>query len=141
LIRSLLLGAVGLLCALSWAQAVVEPPADALIPDQNRLRTSVAGHTFNWKPLDSGRTGPGVTSRMEFFAGGVVLANMSTGALESGTWSVEDGAKLCFKWQTSAKPGCNEVRIAGKTLWLRHDNGKWSNMTLVPKSGDETRKG
>jgi hypothetical protein len=140
LIRSLLLGAVGFLCASSWAQAVVEPPADALIPDQSRLRTSVAGHTFNWKPLDSGRASPGVTSRMEFIVGGVVLANRSTGGFESGTWSVEDGARLCFKWQSSSNTGCNEVKIAGNTLWLRHANGKWSNMTLVPKS-DETRKG
>jgi hypothetical protein len=119
----------------------VEPPADALIPDQSRLRSAVTGQTFNWKTLDSGRRSPGATSRMEFIAGGVVLANMSSGGFEAGAWSVEDGARLCFKWPSSANKGCNEVRIAGKTLWLRHDNGKWSNMTLVPKSGDQTLKG
>lgn len=133
--KVLALAFAGLFVSTSWAQAPAgAPPADAFTPDQPKLRVAVSGQTFNWHTRDSGRsTDPNTTSRMEFTEGGLVISNLSSGTFDRGTWSVK-GASLCFQWQNLSS-GCNEVRIAGDTLWLLHSNGKWSTMTLIRKSG------
>jgi hypothetical protein len=125
----------GLAVTTSWAQAPAGgPPADAFAPDPPKLRAVVAGNTFEWHTRDSGRAAaPNTTARMEFTEGGLVISNLSSGTFDRGTWKVE-GANLCFQWQTFSS-GCNEVRIAGDTLWLLHANGKWSTMTLIRKPG------
>lgn len=122
------------LCALawgaSWAQAgATNPPADALVPDQSRLRLAIAGNQFEWYTGDSERATPGVTARMRFSEGGLVSADMSTGASDTGSWNAQ-GSSLCFAWKTFSS-GCNAARIAGETIWLQHTNGKWSTLKLI----------
>jgi hypothetical protein len=121
---------LALVTGASFAQAgSAGPPADALLPDPPRLHAAVMGHAFQWRTEDSERAAAGVTARMQFREGGLVTTEVSTGVFDTGTWTV-DGSKLCFRWKTLAS-GCNDVRIAGETLWLQHPNGKWSSMKVI----------
>jgi hypothetical protein len=111
--------------------APVTPPPDALIPDAPRLRLAIAGQQFQWSPQDSGRAAPGATSRVTYSEGGLVTADLSTGASDAGAWTVT-GSKLCVQWRTFPS-GCNEVRISQDTLWLHYSDGRWSSMRLLRK--------
>jgi hypothetical protein len=127
--RSLAIALASVLASVSFAQvSPAAPPADALVPDQARLLAAVAGHAFEWHSEDSGRS-PGVTARLQYREGGVLINEASNWYFDTGTWRVE-GSKLCAEWQKLAS-GCQEVRIAGDTLWLQYKDGKWASMTLV----------
>jgi hypothetical protein len=127
--KSLAIALVSVLASVSFAQvSAAAPPPDALVPDQARLLAAVAGHAFQWHSEDSGRW-PGVTARLQYRESGVVIDEASNGSFDTGTWRVE-GSRLCAEWQKRAG-GCQEVRIAGDTLWLQYKDGKWASMTLV----------
>jgi hypothetical protein len=127
--RFLAIALASVVASVSYAQASpAAPPADAVVPDQARLRAAVAGHAFQWHSEDSGRS-RGVTARLQYRESGVVIDETDNGYFDTGTWRVE-GSKLCAKWQKRAG-GCQEVRIAGATLWLQYNDGKWASMTLV----------
>jgi hypothetical protein len=126
--KSLAVALASVLASVAFAQVSAAPPADALVPDQARLLAAVAGQAFKWHSEDSGRS-PGVTARLQYRASGVVIDEASNGFFDTGTWRVE-GSRLCAKWRKRAG-GCQEVRIAGDTLWLQYKDGKWASMTLV----------
>jgi hypothetical protein len=127
--KSLAIALASVLASVSFAQvSPAAPPVDALVPDQARLLAAVAGHTFQWHSEDSGRS-RGVTARLQYRESGVVINEADNGYFDTGTWRVE-GSQLCAKWQKRAG-GCQEVRIAGDTLWLEYKDGKWASMTLV----------
>lgn len=126
--KSLAVALASVLASVSFAQvSPAAPPADAMVPDEARLVAAVAGHVFQWHSEDSGRS-TGVTARLQYRESGVVINEASNGYFDTGTWRVE-GSKLCAKWQKLAG-GCQEVRIAGDTLWLQYKDGKWASMTL-----------
>lgn len=138
--KTLALALAAGLASVTFAQGgPTSPPADALVPDQARLRAAIVGHDFLWRPLDSGRGSPGMTSRVQYRDDGLVMAELSTGAFDTGRWTVE-GSKLCARWQTFSS-GCNEVRIAGDTIWLQYRDGKWSSMSLIRNGKASARVG
>jgi hypothetical protein len=139
-VKSLAFALAAGLASISFAQVgPASPPEDALVPDQARLRAAVEGHEFQWRPEDSGRAGRGVTARVQYRDGGLVLSELSTGAFDTGTWTVE-GSKLCVRWRTFAS-GCNDVRIAGDTIWLQYHDGKWASMSLIHNGKAPARAG
>jgi hypothetical protein len=138
--KSLVIALAAVLASVAFAQvSPAVPPAEALVPDQARLRAAVAGHEFQWHPQDSGRGTPGGTARLQYRDGGLVVAELSSGVFDTGTWTVE-GSQLCARWQ-SLPSGCNDVRIAGETLWLQYRDGKWSSMTLIHNGKAAARAG
>jgi hypothetical protein len=127
--KSLAIALASVLASVSFAQvSPAAPPAGALVPDQARLLAAVSGRVFHWRSEDSGRS-TGITARLQYRESGVVINEASNGFFDTGTWRVE-GSKLCAKWQ-KRQGGCNEIRIAGDTLWMQYKDGKWASLTLV----------
>lgn len=138
--KSLAIALTAVWASVSFAQvSTAVPPADALVPDQARLRAAVVGHDFQWRPLESKRAAHGMRARVQYRDGGLAVVELSTGVFDTGAWTV-DGSKLCVRWQTIPS-GCNEVRIVGETLWLQYADGKWSSMTLIHNAKAPARVG
>jgi hypothetical protein len=116
---ALILLAVG---TAALAQAGDAPPADATTPDPQQLRSTVAGHSFNWQSAHTK-----VTARVQYNDNGYAFINLSTGLNDSGKWRVE-GPALCAQWE-KLPSGCSAARIAGTTLWVQRNDGTWAWMS------------
>ena len=93
----------------------LEFPADAKPLAPEELRERVSGKVFKVK------TAAGGAWRLQYQAGGVFFFNAG-GYSDSGKWRIED-SKLCSEPQKSPA-ACNEMRLAGDTLYLKRDSGE-----------------
>ena len=91
-------------------------PADAKPVAADVLLQRLAGKVFNVKPAASSAW------RLQFQAGGHYFVNLSSGYSDDGPWRVEE-SRLCTAPQ-KARASCNEMRLAGDTLYLKRDSGE-----------------
>lgn len=91
-------------------------PADAKPVAADVLLQRLAGKVFNVKPAASSAW------RLQFQAGGHYFVNLSSGYSDNGPWRVEE-SRLCTAPQ-KARASCNEMRLAGDTLYLKRDSGE-----------------
>ena len=93
-----------------------EFPPDAKPLPAAVLHERLAGKVFNVKPA------AGSAWRLQFQAGGHYFVNLSSGYSDNGPWRVEE-SRLCTAPQ-KARASCNEMRLAGDTLYLKRDSGE-----------------
>ena len=103
---------------VAQAQAPAAPPdfpADAQPLTADALRQRLSGKVFSAKPA------AGAAWRLQYQASGYFYINAGSYS-DGGNWRVE-GSQLCSEPQKS-KAGCNEMRLAGESLYMKRDSGE-----------------
>jgi hypothetical protein len=103
---------------IAQAQAPAVPtefPSGAQPLTAESLQQRLSGKVFNVKTANGG------TWRLQYEPRGYFYINVGSYS-DSGNWRV-DGSQLCAEPQKS-KAGCNEMRLAGESLYLKRDSGE-----------------
>lgn len=111
-ITALLLSAA---TASALAQAPADFPADAKPLTAAALQDRIAGKVFGVKPAS------GSPWRLQFQSSGYYFIDAGN-FRDNGKWRIDD-SRLCTTPQTRPA-ACNEMRLAGDSLYMKRDSGE-----------------